>query len=172
MLMGISSVSSPHMGTWEVPPARSSQKEPSIENAHCVGASPLPACAGWAVERIRGAMAEHGLTDAFLATDLRSGASGTYAVGPAQAEALRVLHASVPSLDNSRLRAFIDAIPDAGVRANVETAICLKAVAVLATSSACRDCERARRCAKTSSGFGAYVVNRRRAYGRPTAPLF
>ena len=39
----------------------------------------------------------------------------------------------MPPLRNDRLREFIDAIPDAGVRANVETAICLKATAMLAT---------------------------------------
>ena len=117
-------------------------------------------------------MAAHNLTEAFLATDLRGGASVTYAAGAAQAEALRVLYAAVPTLRNTRLRLFIDAIPDAGVRANVETAICLKATAMLATTGACKQCHRARRCAKMSSAFGHYIVERRSAYARPTEPLF
>ena len=52
-------------------------------------------------------------------TDLHAGASGTYAVGPAQETALRALRSAVPAMDNARLREFLDAIPDTGVRANV-----------------------------------------------------
>ena len=51
-------------------------------------------------------------------------------------------------------------------------ALCLKATAVLATATECHNCARARRCAKMSSAFGAYVRDRRRAYRRPIAPLF
>ena len=132
----------------------------------------LRPCANWAASRITAEMRKHNLTGAFLATDLRVGASGTYISGKAQAEALRVLHKAVPSLRNSKLRAFIDAIPDAGVRANVETAICLKATAMLATTIRCKQCHHARRCAKLSSAFGHYIVERRKAFHRPVEPLF
>ena len=117
-------------------------------------------------------MRKYALTEAFLATDLRVGASGTYIAGKAQAEALRVLYRAVPRMRNTKLRAFIDAIPDAGVRANLETAICLKATAMLATTIRCRNCAHARRCAKLSSAFGHYIVERRSAYARLTEPLF
>ena len=60
----------------------------------------------------------------------------------------------------------------AGVRANVETAICLKATAMLATTGSCHNCGHARRCAKMSSAFGHYIVQRRKAFLRPTDPLF
>ena len=132
----------------------------------------LHACARWAAAHIREEMAARNLTEAYLATDLREGASGTYAVGVAQAEALRLLYQAVPRLNNPRLRAFIDAIPDAGVRANVETAVCLKATVLLATTGHCRDCAHAKRCAKMSSAFGHYIVERRQAFMRPTQPLF
>ena len=132
----------------------------------------LQDCAHWAAARVLTFMAKHNLSEAYLATDLRGGASGTYATGVAQAEALRILHTSVPRLQNPRLREFIDAIPDAGVRANVETAVCLKATAMLATTGSCFNCAHARRCAKMSSAFGHYIVERRRAFLRPTDPLF
>ena len=107
-----------------------------------------------------------------LATDLRGGASGTYITGAAQTEALRILYDAVPRLRNTKLREFVDAIPDAGVRANVETAICLKATAMLATTGSCHNCAHAKRCAKMSSAFGHYIVERRKAFLRPTEPLF
>ena len=83
-----------------------------------------------------------------------------------------MLHRAVPSMRHTELRAFIDAIPDAGVRANVETAIVLKATAMLATTIRCKQCHRARRCAKLSSAFGQYIVERRKAFYRPVEPLF
>lgn len=132
----------------------------------------LRGCANWAAARIRDEMRKHNLTEAFLATDLRVGASGTYISGRAQSEALSVLHRAVPRMRHTKLRAFIDAIPDAGVRANVETAICLKSTAMLATTIRCRNCAHARRCAKLSSAFGHYIVERRKAFRRPIEPLF
>jgi hypothetical protein len=117
-------------------------------------------------------MRKHNLSEAFLATDLRVGASGTYISGRAQESALRLLHRAVPTMRHAKLRAFIDAIPDAGVRANLETAICLKATAMLATTIRCKQCARARRCAKLSSAFGHYIVERRKAFHRPVEPLF
>ena len=135
-------------------------------------ADALKPCAEWAVSHIRSEMKARGLTQAFLATDLRDGASGTYATGKAQEEALRILYQAVPSLRNEKLRDFIDAIPDAGVRANLETALCVKATAMLATTGRCKNCHHARRCAKMSSAFGHYIVERRKAFHRPTEPLF
>ena len=44
----------------------------------------LHACASWAAERVLGMMRRLNLSEAYLATDLRGGASGTYAVGAAQ----------------------------------------------------------------------------------------
>ena len=77
-------------------------------------------CAGWAADRIMATMAAQRLETAFIATDLRSGSSGTYLIGGAQQEALRTLHERVPHLRNTQMHEFIDAIPDSGVRANVE----------------------------------------------------
>ena len=77
-------------------------------------------CAEWAADRIVATMTAQRLESAFIATDLRSGSSGTYEVGGAQQEALRTLHERVPRLRNTQMHEFIDAIPDSGVRANVE----------------------------------------------------
>ena len=58
----------------------------------------------------------------YLATDLRSDASGTY-WGPRRAAALAALRRferALPAARTPRLRAFVAAIPDAGVRACVE----------------------------------------------------
>ena len=82
------------------------------------------------------------------------------------------MHRAVPRMRHTRLRTFIDAIPDAGVRANVESAICLKATAMLATTIRCKQCHRARRCAKLSSAFGHFIVDRRKAFHRPVDALF
>ena len=141
----------------------------SVDPAHPDALRP---CATWAAARIAEEMRRHNLTEAFLATDLFAGASGTYIGGKAQAEALRVLHRAVPSMRHAKLRAFIDAIPDAGVRANLEATICLKATSMLATTLHCKQCHRARRCAKLSSAFGHYIVERRKAFHRPVAALF
>ena len=153
---------------------RSEDWQKQVRGGASAAAAPdaLRPCAQWAAARIKAEMAKHNLTEAFLATDLRGGASGTYATGAAQADALRVLHRAVPSMRNERLRAFLDAIPDAGVRANLETAICLKATAMLATTGRCKSCGHARRCAKMSSAFGHYIVERRKTFMRPTEPLF
>ena len=153
---------------------RSEDWQKQVRGGASAAAAPdaLRPCAQWAVQRILSEMRQRNLSEAFLATDLRGGASGTYATGAAQADALRMLHRAVPSMRNERLRSFIDAIPDAGVRANLESAICLKATAMLATTGRCRVCGRARRCAKMSSAFGHYIVERRKTFMRPTEPLF
>ena len=107
-----------------------------------------------------------------LATDLRNGSSGTYGHGEAQETALAALVAAVPALRTTRLRWLLDRIPDSGVRASVETALCTQATMVLTTTSACSNCGRAARCSKMSSAFGKYILSRRTAYHRPTEPLF
>ena len=71
-----------------------------------------------------------------------------------------------------KLRARLNALTDAGVRAGVEAAICARADLLLSTASPCDNCERARRCAKLSSAFGSHMVARRTAYGQPTEALF
>jgi hypothetical protein len=43
---------------------------------------------------------------------------------------------------------------------------------MLATTGRCRVCGRAKRCAKMSSAFGHYIVERRKTFMRPTEPLF
>ena len=86
--------------------------------------------------------------------------------------ALLKLQQAVPQLTNPELHAFIDAIPDAGVRSNIEATICAKARMLLATTDACLNCGRSRRCSKTRSAFAQYIVHRRKAFHRPTAPLF
>ena len=78
----------------------------------------------------------------------------------------------MPALRATRRRWLLDGIPDTGVRASVETAICTQATIALTTTSACRDCGRAARCSKMSSAFGKYILRRRTAYHRPTEPLF
>jgi len=117
-------------------------------------------------------MAAHRLERAFIATDLRFGSSGTYQVGSAQQAALDTLYAAVPTLRNAQMHEFIDAIPDSGVRSNVEATICAKAKMLLATTHVCRNCGRAKRCSKMSSAFSQYIVSRRKAFQRPTEPLF
>eukprot|EP00966_Prymnesium_polylepis_P095252 2205975-Prymnesium_polylepis.1 len=67
---------------------------------------------------------------------------------------------------------MIDALPDAGVRAGVEAAICAQAQLLLSTTDACDDCKRACRCSKMSSAFGRHLLRRRAAYGRESLPLF
>ena len=115
-----------------------------------------------------------GVTSVYLATDLRSDASGTY-LGPRRAAALAALRRfekALPSARTPRLRAFIAAIPDAGVRAGVEAAICTEAQALLSTTDVCDDCAKARRCSKMSSAFGRHILDRRQAYHRASLPLF
>ena len=117
-------------------------------------------------------MSAHGLTDVFLATDLREGASSTYAHTEAQHAALSELEGAVPAMRNARLRALLDAVRDAGVRASIEAAVCTQASMMLTTTSNCRICRRAMQCSKMSSAFGKYILQRRKAYRRPTEPLF
>ena len=120
-------------------------------------------CALWAAQRIRVVMATHGLTQAFLATDLRAGTSTTYENGAAQLEALTALEEAVPPLRNDRLRGLLDAIADTGVRAGVETALCTQATFMLTTTTNCRNCRRAARCSKMSSAFGEHCIIMRTA---------
>ena len=115
-------------------------------------------CALWAAQRIRGVMAARGLTQVFLATDLRAGTSTTYVNGAAQLEALTALEDAVPPLRNDRLRGLLDAIADTGVRAGVETALCTQATFMLTTTKNCRNCRRAARCSKMSSAFGKHCM--------------
>jgi len=134
----------------------------------------LTQCAVWAAMAIRRALQEHNLSDAFLATDLRAGASGSYH-GPRRRparRALKALEARVPELSNARRRQLVAAIPDRGVQACLEAAVCTSARFLLATTERCTDCERARRCSKMSSAFGRAAVSSRRATHRPSAPLF
>ena len=90
------------------------------------------------------------------------------------AAALARLERAVPQLrpSASKLRAFVDALPDGGVRASLEAAGCAASTLLLATAAECDDCSKARRCSKMSSAFGSALIARRRAYGRPTEPLF
>jgi len=131
-------------------------------------------CSIWAARRIRTVMAEHGLTHVFVATDLRTGASSTYygARRPAAIAALRRLESAVPAARGGHLRAFLNALPDAGVRANLEAAICAQSKLLLTTTSLCDDCAKARRCSKMSSAFGMDLLNTRVAYRRTSRPLF
>ena len=133
-------------------------------------------CAGWAAERILRALREHNLSTAFLATDLRRGASSTYGVSGAQEAALAHLHAAVPALGGPaavRLRQLIDAIGDSGVRAGIEAAICVRGTALLSTATVCRSCKRALRCSKYGSAFAKYILQRRQDFAMPPAqPLF
>ena len=102
-------------------------------------------CALWASRRAKETMRRLGVTSVYLATDLRSDASGTY-WGPRRAAALaalRRLERALPAARTPRLRAFIAAIPDAGVRASVEAAICTEAQALLSTTDVCDDCAKA-----------------------------
>lgn len=132
----------------------------------------LMPCAEWAASHARAIMAKHNISRVFLASDLYAGASGTYVYKKPQKLALNYLHRTLPGLHQPRLRAFLDAIPDSGVRSNVEATICIKASVALTTTGRCTECARAKRCAKLSSAFGAYIVARRKAYQRPTKPLF
>jgi hypothetical protein len=132
----------------------------------------LSTCADWAAERIKTVMRQQHLQYAFIATDLRSGSSGTYEVGDAQTDALQKLEVKVPQLRNTELHAFIDAIPDTGVRSNVEATICAKASMLLATTNHVLNSGKARQCSKTTSAFAQYIVQRRKAFLRPTGPLF
>ena len=151
-------------------------------------AGTLLRCALWAARRARAVMAAEaarsgggggggggvGVGLVFVATDLRSSASGTY-LGPRRGTALaalRRLERALPAARSPRLRAFIDAIPDAGVRAGVEAAVCVEAKLLLSTTDACDDCAKARRCSKMSSAFGRHIIDRRRAYGRASMALF
>jgi hypothetical protein len=133
-------------------------------------------CAGWAAERIRRALREHNLTAAFLATDLRQGASSTYGVSAAHQAALSSLYAAVPALGgeaSARLRQLIDAIGDSGVRAGIEAAICVQGRALLSTAIVCHGCRHAVRCSKRGSAFAKYILQRRQDYARPPGePLF
>ena len=137
--------------------------------------SSLLPCARAAAASINRALRAKGpFAHAFLATDLRAGASGSYAgvrSSPAR-NALRVLEAAVPALRNGRRRALLAATGDRGVAACLESAIAVGAAFALATTERCDDCERARRCSKMSSAFGRALVARRLAYDRPSAPLF
>ena len=150
-------------------------------------AGTLLRCALWAARRAKSAIEAEaarggsggsggggGIGLVFVATDLRSSASGTY-LGPrrgAALAALRRLERALPAARSPRLRAFIDAIPDAGVRAGVEAAVCVEAKLLLSTTDACDDCAKARRCSKMSSAFGRHIIDRRRAYGRASMALF
>ena len=66
----------------------------------------------------------------------------------------------------------LNAQPDAGVRANLEAAICAQSKLLLTTTSLCDDCAKARRCSKMSSAFGMDLLNTRVAYRRTSRPLF
>ena len=83
-------------------------------------------CALWASRRAKETMRRLGVTSVYLATDLRSDASGTY-WGPRRAAALaalRRLERALPAARTPRLRAFIAAIPDAvGVGVGVRVRI-------------------------------------------------
>ena len=138
-------------------------------------AASLTACAGWVARRLQRAMAQHRLTAVFVATDLRAGASGSYAGArrPAARAALLRLERLLPAVRQPRLNALIGTLPDSGMRANLEAAICARARLLLSSAAdACTDCAKARRCSKMSSAFGAHVLHRRNAYGRPSEPLF
>ncbi|KAL3931004.1 MAG: hypothetical protein SGPRY_001303 [Prymnesium sp.] len=135
----------------------------------------LSRCALWAARRVRGVMRSHGLRLVFLATDLRPGASGSYIGGERGSvalEALRRFERMVPEARQPYLRGLIDAIPDAGVRSNLEATICAQAGVLLSTTHACQNCKRAKRCSKMGSAFAQYITRRRAVYGRPTFPLF
>ena len=86
--------------------------------------------------------------------------------------ALSALERAVPELSHPRLRAFIDSIDDAGVRANLEAAVCARATMMLTTTHSHRRLDRAARCSKLTSAYGTYIRRRRTAFHRPTAPLF
>jgi hypothetical protein len=158
---------------WHVPYGRGRHANASAApKLNHTAAAALLECAGWAAERVLATMAQQRLTEVVLATDLRRGSSGTYGHSEAQEAALAALEAAVPALRATRRRWLLDAIPDTGVRASVEAAICTQATMVLTTTSACRDCGRAARCSKMSSAFGKYILRRRTAYHRPAEPLF
>ena len=137
-------------------------------------AAALRACAGWAAAAIQREMRLHNLSAVFLATDLRAGASGTYHYSRRRSAevALSALERAVPELSHPRLRAFIDSIDDAGVRANLEAAVCARATMMLTTTHSHRRLDRAARCSKLTSAYGTYIRRRRTAFHRPTAPLF
>lgn len=86
--------------------------------------------------------------------------------------ALAAFERAVPEARNPRLRTLISALPDTGMRAAVEAAICERAAVLLYTAAECVDCRRARRCSKMSSAFGLHLRLRRAAYARPSSPLF
>uniref|UniRef100_A0A7S3AGY8 Uncharacterized protein n=1 Tax=Haptolina ericina TaxID=156174 RepID=A0A7S3AGY8_9EUKA len=134
----------------------------------------LTRCALWAGRRVKQVMAAHGFDQVYIATDLRAQASGSYAGArrPAAAAALARLERIVPNLQSTRLQALVGALGDAGVRAGVEAAICIRSDLLLSSSSPCMDCARARRCSKLNSAFGSHLVARRTSYQRPSEALF
>ena len=113
---------------WHVPYGRGRHANASAApKLNHTAAAALLECAGWAAERVLETMAQHRLTEVVLATDLRRGSSGTYDHSDAQEAALSALEAAVPALRATRRRWLLDGIPDTGVRASVETAICTQA---------------------------------------------